>query len=582
MFTVSAALAVNLIAVSQLKSMHDATNARVQAAQAALASAGLPTALGPLMVPRVAACFPEGMALTPEMLASFDRAMGRGPFEDRYNIGGSWAYGAPTVVTWSLIPDGLVIPSVGISGETDSPSTLFATMDANFPSRELWIGLVQSSFDRWGEVCGIKFTRIQSEGNDWDDGETFFAPGSATRGSIRIGMHPVGPQPLAYAYGPPNGNVVIDSNDIITFTNPANDYRRFRNVLQHELGHAIGLAHACPQNTTKLMEPTSTTAFDGVRHDEIRAVQVNYGDFYEINDTPAMAADLGAIAPGAFLFGTPPGPAVTNGSTMGISVDSDVDYFRVSVSVPTLLVATVTPLGTTYASGTQNGDGSCSSGTSFNSAQIQRLEFQLLQSNQTLLGTSTGTASTTLARKLIPPGDYLVKIYSIIPHGFDNGSQLYSFGGTAIRANVTASANIVRQIDVSWPTALTGASYDVYRAPVSPAGAEVSLGTTSAISISDSDVVPGVQYRYRVIGTQPGGAPVEYELGMGTALAGGCPADFNGDGQVDDADFVIFVGAYNILEIPSANPWCDLTADLVVDDQDFVQFVAAYAELLCP
>ncbi|MBX3380029.1 MAG: hypothetical protein KF805_08025 [Phycisphaeraceae bacterium] len=65
-----------------------------------------------------------------------------------------------------------------------------------------------------------------------------------------------------------------------------------------------------------------------------------------------------------------------------------------------------------------------------------------------------------------------------------------------------------------------------------------------------------------------------------------CPGDLNGDGFVDDADFVIFVNAYNILDCfdPSMPPGCpaDLNGDDFVDDADFVIFVMAYNELICP
>ncbi|MBX3380030.1 MAG: hypothetical protein KF805_08030 [Phycisphaeraceae bacterium] len=53
-----------------------------------------------------------------------------------------------------------------------------------------------------------------------------------------------------------------------------------------------------------------------------------------------------------------------------------------------------------------------------------------------------------------------------------------------------------------------------------------------------------------------------------------------------DADFVIFVAAYNILDCsgPSMPPGCpaDLNGDGVVDDGDFIVFVPAYNELVCP
>ena len=66
---------------------------------------------------------------------------------------------------------------------------------------------------------------------------------------------------------------------------------------------------------------------------------------------------------------------------------------------------------------------------------------------------------------------------------------------------------------------------------------------------------------------------------------GPCPADLNGDGMVDDEDFVLFVQAYNLLYCsdPAAVNKCpaDLTNDGYVVDDDFVEFVPAYNQLLC-
>jgi hypothetical protein len=61
-----------------------------------------------------------------------------------------------------------------------------------------------------------------------------------------------------------------------------------------------------------------------------------------------------------------------------------------------------------------------------------------------------------------------------------------------------------------------------------------------------------------------------------------CPADFNGDGLVDDNDFVIFAVAYNDVIVPPADGVCDVNTDGVVDDLDFTVFAAAYNDLLCP
>lgn len=65
-----------------------------------------------------------------------------------------------------------------------------------------------------------------------------------------------------------------------------------------------------------------------------------------------------------------------------------------------------------------------------------------------------------------------------------------------------------------------------------------------------------------------------------------CPADFNGDGQVEDLDFAIFAGAYDLLDcsapVMAAGCPADLNHDDFVDDSDFALFAAAYDQLVCP
>ncbi len=72
-------------------------------------------------------------------------------------------------------------------------------------------------------------------------------------------------------------------------------------------------------------------------------------------------------------------------------------------------------------------------------------------------------------------------------------------------------------------------------------------------------------------------ASVSFEFGP-------CEADFNGDHQVDDSDFSIFVVAYNELLCPNFPEPCtgDINKDGYVDDSDFSLFVVAYNELICP
>lgn len=75
------------------------------------------------------------------------------------------------------------------------------------------------------------------------------------------------------------------------------------------------------------------------------------------------------------------------------------------------------------------------------------------------------------------------------------------------------------------------------------------------------------------------------DWGAGVQPPDPCPGDFNNDGFVDDADFVIFVGSYNILDCadPAMPDGCpgDMNGDGFVDDSDFVDFAFAYNNLVC-
>lgn len=57
-----------------------------------------------------------------------------------------------------------------------------------------------------------------------------------------------------------------------------------------------------------------------------------------------------------------------------------------------------------------------------------------------------------------------------------------------------------------------------------------------------------------------------------------CPADLNADGFVDDADFSLFITAYDVFETPAA----DFNFDAATDDADFSIFIVAYDNFLCP
>ncbi len=391
----------------------------------AAARAGTPDVVAALAVdtsPLVAAayCFDPLRPPSLEVMALIQEKMEAGT---DYNLGGgSWSSGAgipPSTLTWSLVPDGTQLPGLS-SGY--SPSTLFATMDAKFGNnRQLWISKVQAVFDRWGAVTGVNYQRVTNNGQEWDDGASF--PNSngstvsgSTRGQVRIGMRPLdgGGGVLAFNMYPQGGDMVMDSAE--NWQSSGGDYRFFRNTVSHEHGHGLGIAHVCPINNTKLMEPYLSTSFDGPQHDDVRAGHARYGDQFEPNNSAGVAKDLGTIP--LATTATPsvvPGMPIGNTTTMSIDRLQDQDWYKFTITGAANLNVTLTPKGISYLSGPQNTNGSCSAGSATSSLLAADLNLTVYGTNgATVLGTAAaapaGGTEAIVALPLPAAGTYYLKV----------------------------------------------------------------------------------------------------------------------------------------------------------------------------
>jgi serralysin len=333
----------------------------------------------------VAACFAEGTR--EDVMAHVMDQLGF-PDEFRYNLVNRWpgSQGDPLVLTWSFIPDGVTIPS-GI-GEGSGTNELFSRMDSLFASqggRATWILRFQQSFDRWQALIGTTYVRLSMPGQDWDDGAVWGSAGNGTtRGDVRICMKVIdgGSNTLAYNNFPSNGgDMVLDRAE--SWNSSANTHRFLRDVIMHEHGHGLGLAHVCPilgGTSGRLMEPTINTNIDGPQHDDIRGGQHYYGDNDEPNNSAAAAIDLGTVSAGVPVNrGNMPAPVIANTSIQSIDANAEQDYYKFTVNFGAKLsTISVTPRGFTYDSSTQAGNGSCNSGSFVDSLSARNLNFQVL------------------------------------------------------------------------------------------------------------------------------------------------------------------------------------------------------------
>lgn len=307
--------------------------------------------------------------------------------------------GEPITLTWSFVPD-------------NGASNLFATMNGVFPSQSAWIQRFEDGFNRWGYLTGITFQRVIFD-NEADDGAPEGSPGLAgVRGDIRIfgenqgPVTPTIPGGVAITFLPgtgSEGDMFFNTNSTINWASPWwNPFFGFDRTIHHEIGHAVGINHVCPDNDTMLMQPSATSSFSvwGAQHDDVRVGQKLYGDPYEPNDTKEDATwvalpmgsgtlNLGEVS----TYGGPYGPVP--GGRISIDRTGDEDWFRVYTFQDAKVITQLTlrPVGHNYENWPAPVGQLCPSGTgSFtDSARIATLSVEVTDWQGQLLATKTGS-----------------------------------------------------------------------------------------------------------------------------------------------------------------------------------------------
>ena len=366
--------------------------------------------------------------------------------------------GVPGTITWSIVPDGTLVP--GGASVPPGASDLNDFLSTTFAGGVTGEMLIEQAFNRWDELSGLSVVREFNDDGSGFSNSTFNGL-LGVRGDIRIGGQELdGPNAvLAFNFFPDDGgDMVLDTSESNFFGSPFNSNRAFRNVIMHELGHAIGLNHVVSSTDQLLLEPSINLSFDGLQLDEVRAIQFVFGDTFEEtnnglgNSTVPTATDLGNISSsGMIAIGTAadvPTQTISSAATDFVSISGagDVDVYSFTVTTSSNLDITLTPLGGVFAQGGI---------AAFDANARVDLALSLFDSDgQSLLASSdqSGLGGTeALSSILLEPGTYYTQIT-----GVEDTIQLYSLQLTAEASALKGDVDLSGAVDFSDVPAFIG------------------------------------------------------------------------------------------------------------------------------
>jgi hypothetical protein len=309
-----------------------------------------------------------------------------------------------------------------------------------------WEALYQTALDAWGDNSGLTYVREMN-----DDGVSI--TGGPTnngilgiRGDVRISGNFIDGNSgvLAYNFFPNAGDMVMDTGDASFYGNPSNNYIRLRNVITHEAGHGIGLAHVESNSDKFLMEPFIDISFVGPQIDDIRGAQRGYGDMDENNNSFGSASDLNQI-----FFGnaTPIMGGQFPGATLrSMDDNADIDYYSFITGEPVTITAFISPSGGSYQSTPQGGGGG---GSFVNYNAVSDLRFSVYDSSQSLVvavdNAPIGQGESE-SIELPAPGQYFL----VVDNSNVNNVQTYSMGmvvNTLVLPDCPADLNDDGEVD---------------------------------------------------------------------------------------------------------------------------------------
>jgi hypothetical protein len=330
-------------------------------------------------------------------------------------------------ITWSIVPDGLSLPTFATPSGSMPTSNFIARMDAlyNIPQAQrtadltnrLWQQDLASMLDIYASKTGITYIYKTDDGAGWGAG------GNATRGDVRIAGTTL-VNLLGYNGSPASGSDMV----LQTGSNAFASRNTFKFIFAHEHAHGLGLGHVTVDGNCGLSVVCGSGGnLNGPQFDDLLALQRKYGDALEKNggnDTRPAAVPLGTVSLGGGVLevGTDAsGLGIGSAETDFISVDgtSDPDWFSFTITQAQDVNFLLTPRGPNYSYQPEGGGA-----VAFDARSQSDLRLRVYSPTGALLNTvdATGLGSAeALLDRTLSTGTYTVEVT-----GKTNKAQFYN------------------------------------------------------------------------------------------------------------------------------------------------------------
>jgi hypothetical protein len=336
--------------------------------------------------------------------------------------------GGPMILTWSIVPDGLNLPTFAATSP-NPVSDLIARMDVlynvaavdrtvNLTNRP-WFTHLSDVLNNYARKTGITYIYLPDDGAGWGAGGA-----AGLRGDIRIsGTSLQGV--LGYNAFPGSGSDMVLKTNGTTFANSGS----LKLVFGHEHAHGLGFGHVTVSGQANLSVVTGSGGNgNGPQFDDLLQLHRKYGDKAEKgagDNTLATPRSLGAV-----VLNSPPLQVGADASGLAIGAaledfasiddDGDIDFHSFTVGATTSVNLLLAPRGPNY---TFVNEGSATV-NSLNASSQGDLTLKLYNSAGTIIGTADASGlggSEQLLNQSLAAGTYRIAV-----GGKTNASQFYN------------------------------------------------------------------------------------------------------------------------------------------------------------